>query len=239
MHPGPMNRGVEIASDVADLPRAVITDQVTNGIAVRMSLLYLILGRRGLRVRARRRRRPRVPRRTLFRGARLVDPASGQDGAADVLVEDESIAEVGARSVRAAGRRRRSTRDGLVWPRASWTCTRTSASPGFEHKETIESGSRAAAAGGFTARLRDAEHRPGRRQRGRGRRGPRARARRRAAATCIPAAAITRGPGGRVAHRDGRAGRGRRPAVHRRRPLRRVVPRDAAARWSTRRSSTS
>jgi aspartate carbamoyltransferase catalytic subunit len=39
-----MNRGVEIASDVADLPRAVITDQVTNGIAVRMSLLYLILG---------------------------------------------------------------------------------------------------------------------------------------------------------------------------------------------------
>src|SRR5207302_1738552 len=44
MHPGPMNRGVEISSDVADLPRAVITDQVTNGIAVRMSLLYLMLG---------------------------------------------------------------------------------------------------------------------------------------------------------------------------------------------------
>jgi aspartate carbamoyltransferase catalytic subunit len=44
MHPGPMNRGVEIASDVADMPRALITDQVTNGIAVRMSLLYLMLG---------------------------------------------------------------------------------------------------------------------------------------------------------------------------------------------------
>jgi aspartate carbamoyltransferase catalytic subunit len=44
MHPGPMNRGVEIAADVADLPRALITDQVTNGIAVRMSLLYLMLG---------------------------------------------------------------------------------------------------------------------------------------------------------------------------------------------------
>ncbi|MEX2457429.1 MAG: aspartate carbamoyltransferase catalytic subunit [Actinomycetota bacterium] len=44
MHPGPMNRGVEIDSDVADLPRALITDQVTNGIAVRMALLYLILG---------------------------------------------------------------------------------------------------------------------------------------------------------------------------------------------------
>jgi len=44
MHPGPMNRGVEIASDVADLPQSVITEQVTNGIAVRMSLLYLMLG---------------------------------------------------------------------------------------------------------------------------------------------------------------------------------------------------
>jgi aspartate carbamoyltransferase catalytic subunit len=47
MHPGPMNRGVEIASDVADLPRSVIEEQVTNGIAVRMSLLYLMLGGQG------------------------------------------------------------------------------------------------------------------------------------------------------------------------------------------------
>jgi aspartate carbamoyltransferase catalytic subunit len=44
MHPGPMNRGVEIASDVADLPQSVITEQVTNGIAIRMSLLFLMLG---------------------------------------------------------------------------------------------------------------------------------------------------------------------------------------------------
>lgn len=47
MHPGPMNRGVEIDSDVADLPRAVIEEQVTNGIAIRMSLLYLMLGGAG------------------------------------------------------------------------------------------------------------------------------------------------------------------------------------------------
>lgn len=47
MHPGPMNRGVEIDSDVADLPRSVIEEQVTNGIAVRMSLLYLMLGGSG------------------------------------------------------------------------------------------------------------------------------------------------------------------------------------------------
>jgi aspartate carbamoyltransferase catalytic subunit len=44
MHPGPMNRGIEIDSDVADLPNAVIEEQVTNGIAIRMSLLYLLLG---------------------------------------------------------------------------------------------------------------------------------------------------------------------------------------------------
>jgi aspartate carbamoyltransferase catalytic subunit len=41
-----MNRGVEIDSDVADLPQSVIEDQVTNGIAVRMALLYLLLGGR-------------------------------------------------------------------------------------------------------------------------------------------------------------------------------------------------
>ena len=47
MHPGPMNRGIEIDSDVADLPQAVIEAQVTNGIAIRMSLLYLLLGGTG------------------------------------------------------------------------------------------------------------------------------------------------------------------------------------------------
>jgi aspartate carbamoyltransferase catalytic subunit len=44
MHPGPINRGVEIAADVADGPNSVILDQVTNGIAVRMALLFLLLG---------------------------------------------------------------------------------------------------------------------------------------------------------------------------------------------------
>ena len=46
MHPGPMNEGVEIAADVAVDPRSVITDQVTNGVAVRMALLYLLAGTR-------------------------------------------------------------------------------------------------------------------------------------------------------------------------------------------------
>jgi aspartate carbamoyltransferase catalytic subunit len=46
MHPGPMNRGVEITSHVADGNSSVILDQVTNGQAVRMAVLYLLSGRR-------------------------------------------------------------------------------------------------------------------------------------------------------------------------------------------------
>jgi aspartate carbamoyltransferase catalytic subunit len=46
MHPGPINRGVEIDSDVADGPCSVILDQVTNGVAVRMAVLYLLAGGR-------------------------------------------------------------------------------------------------------------------------------------------------------------------------------------------------
>ncbi|HEX2716918.1 MAG TPA: aspartate carbamoyltransferase catalytic subunit [Gemmatimonadaceae bacterium] len=46
LHPGPMNRGVEIDSDVADGPHSVILDQVTNGVAVRMAVLYLLAGGR-------------------------------------------------------------------------------------------------------------------------------------------------------------------------------------------------
>ena len=46
LHPGPMNRGVEIDSDVADGPHSVILEQVTNGVAVRMAVLYLLAGMR-------------------------------------------------------------------------------------------------------------------------------------------------------------------------------------------------
>jgi len=47
MHPGPMNRGVEISSGVADGPQSVIDEQVTNGVAVRMAVLYLLQGEPG------------------------------------------------------------------------------------------------------------------------------------------------------------------------------------------------
>ncbi len=47
MHPGPMNRGIEIADDVADSPRSLVIDQVVNGVAVRMAVLYALLGTGG------------------------------------------------------------------------------------------------------------------------------------------------------------------------------------------------
>jgi aspartate carbamoyltransferase catalytic subunit len=63
MHPGPMNRGVEISAEVADLPRSVIIDQVRNGVAVRMAVLYLLLGAGVDRV--------------LTDDSELLDPATG------------------------------------------------------------------------------------------------------------------------------------------------------------------
>jgi aspartate carbamoyltransferase catalytic subunit len=47
MHPGPMNRGIEIAAEVADGPASIITDQVANGVAVRMAVLWSLLGSGG------------------------------------------------------------------------------------------------------------------------------------------------------------------------------------------------
>ena len=49
MHPGPMNRGVEIAAEVADQPRSVVARQVANGVAVRMAVLFLLLGSGSIR----------------------------------------------------------------------------------------------------------------------------------------------------------------------------------------------
>jgi aspartate carbamoyltransferase catalytic subunit len=47
MHPGPINRGVEINSEVADCDRSLVLDQVTNGLAVRMAVLFLVNGGKG------------------------------------------------------------------------------------------------------------------------------------------------------------------------------------------------
>ena len=47
MHPGPINRGVEITSDVADSDQSIILEQVENGVAVRMAVMFLLAGRQG------------------------------------------------------------------------------------------------------------------------------------------------------------------------------------------------
>ena len=47
MHPGPVNRGIELAPEVADGPYSVILDQVSHGVAVRMGVLLLLAGRKG------------------------------------------------------------------------------------------------------------------------------------------------------------------------------------------------
>ncbi len=73
MHPGPMNRGVEIASDVADGPDSVILEQVANGVAVRMAVLYLLAG--GGEAISDERTMKRLW--FLLKGGRVVDPANG------------------------------------------------------------------------------------------------------------------------------------------------------------------
>jgi aspartate carbamoyltransferase catalytic subunit len=52
LHPGPINRGVELSSDVADGPNSLILEQVQNGVAVRMAILYLLAGGAGEGARA-------------------------------------------------------------------------------------------------------------------------------------------------------------------------------------------
>jgi aspartate carbamoyltransferase catalytic subunit len=47
MHPGPINRGVEIDSEIADCERSLVLEQVTNGLAVRMAVLFLVNGGKG------------------------------------------------------------------------------------------------------------------------------------------------------------------------------------------------
>jgi len=91
-----------------------------------------------------------VPSRTLFRGVQLVDPASGHDGLTNVLIEDEEVRAVGA-DVTATGKADVIDCSGLVMAPGLVDLHAHLREPGFEHKETVETGSRAAALGGYTA----------------------------------------------------------------------------------------
>ena len=149
MHPGPTNRGVELSADVADGKQSVILDQVTNGVAVRMAVLYLVLGTKY-----------NVPLffitegRGIFMGlliknAIIVNADKIWDKPQDILCEEGKITQIAAgitagthEIIDAAGKK---VLPGLI---DIHTHLRQ---PGREDKETIETGSRAAVKGGFTS----------------------------------------------------------------------------------------
>ena len=143
MHPGPMNEGVEIAADVAAGAQSVITDQVTNGVAIRMALLYLLAG---VAV-GRAWRRVRMTDLDIGR-AWLVDPAAGREGPGDIVVRDGVARSRSPGST--ATTPMASTRPASWWRPASSTCTSHLREPGNEDAETVASGLAAAAHGGFT-----------------------------------------------------------------------------------------
>ena len=163
MHPGPMNRGLEISAEAADGPRSTIVEQVANGVAVRMAVLYLLLaGRaatgpatrdllvmtgfliRGARPFGGRRHRPAAARRPdRGRRCRTWTPPAPQVVDADGLVALPGLVDL-------------------------HTHLRE---PGREDAETVGSGTRAAAARRVHRRPRDGQHQPGgrhRRRRGAG-----------------------------------------------------------------------
>ena len=73
MHPGPINRGIEIDDSVVDSPNAIINEQVTNGVAVRMAIFYLLAGGAPLEEMNETERM-----KILIKNGRLIDPATGQ-----------------------------------------------------------------------------------------------------------------------------------------------------------------
>ena len=150
MHPGPMNRGVEIDSDVADGP-----------------------GLGDSRAGRQRRRRPHggavsavaggnadggTTRRhegdalmkMMLKGGRVIDPANGRDGAFDVLIEDGRIARVG-RDLPVDGAEVFEMKRGWIVAPGLIDMHVHLREPGQEHKETIATGTASAVAGGFTA----------------------------------------------------------------------------------------
>ena len=97
MHPGPMNRGVEIDSRVADGPHSVILDQVTNGVAVRMAVLYLLAGGK-----------PRAGRRGQALGRCRAEPAAPRPASGGGVIDlSRNVDQVTWTS---------SVQDGKRWP---------------------------------------------------------------------------------------------------------------------------
>ncbi len=135
MHPGPMNEGVEIAADVAAGAQSVITDQVTNGVAIRMALLYLLAGSAA-----------HVTDLDIGR-AWLVDPASDREGPGEIVVRDgilEAVTWLDGADADGIDSSGVVVAPGFIDLHAHLR------EPGNEDAETVASGLAAAAHGGFT-----------------------------------------------------------------------------------------
>ncbi|GIS71724.1 MAG: hypothetical protein CM1200mP10_13010 [Candidatus Neomarinimicrobiota bacterium] len=77
MHPGPMNRGIEIDSSVADGKEAIILDQVLNGVASRMAILYLLLAE-NQKIIEYLKEFEKTPKKLVLQGGTILDPLSGR-----------------------------------------------------------------------------------------------------------------------------------------------------------------
>ena len=202
MHPGPVNRGVEVAAEVADQPASVITRQVANGVAVRMAVLYLLLGVGGRPCR----RLAGVGAPSSSEAARSSTPPAR--GRADVLIQDGVIATVGSKISSVPAGTVVLDASGCVVAPGLVDLHAHLRQPGREEAETVATGARAAALGGYTAVVAMPNTEPAIDSRGRGPRGARPRA----------PDVVLRRAGGRGHHRrppgppagpDGRDGRPR------------------------------
>ena len=180
MHPGPVNRGVELAAEVIDSPQAVIGQQVAAGVVVRMAVLYELLAgtdrarsSAGDGMNAARPDAPHVaeplvhreqpPADLLIRAAHVLDPRAGIDAPHDVLVRGGVIAELGAPGSLAGARGRRVDRRRgpppvrrLRRPARAPARARPGAQGGPRLRHPRRGGGR------LRRGRRDAEHRPGR-----------------------------------------------------------------------------
>ena len=170
MHPGPMNRGVEISDEVADSAASLVTQQVRAGLVVRMAVLYdLLAGRRGGGVSGREPGRLIAGRRRPARTCSCAARACSTPARASTRASTCSCAAADRRA-----RRRRSTRPPASRSIEAAGCTLLPAfidphvhlrTPGQEHKEDLATGTARRRRRRLLQRARDAEHRPGGRHR--------------------------------------------------------------------------
>ena len=86
LHPGPTNEGVELSAEVADGPRSLIGRQVENGVPVRMAVLALVCDAVRVTIAGTFGRLTDAPATLVIAGARVIDPASGEDAIRDLAI---------------------------------------------------------------------------------------------------------------------------------------------------------